>query len=41
MNAIVKKEVKELIEKCGLNCSVKKFKNKVCWINISHKQNLS
>ena len=36
----LKKEIKKLIEKLNLNCSIKKFKDKVKWNYISYEQEL-
>ena len=41
MKKLLKKEIKQLIEKLELNCSVKEFDNKVDWSGISRNQKLS
>jgi hypothetical protein len=41
MNKKVQKEVKELIKKLNLNCTIDAFKNKVNWDDISYSQKLS
>ena len=41
MNIEVTKEVKKIIKKLNLNCSVKEFSDKVDWYNISSNQELS
>jgi hypothetical protein len=41
MNKTVQKEVKELINKLNLNCTIDEFENKVDWYWISYYQKLS
>ena len=41
MKKLLKKEIKQLIEKLKLNCSIKEFDNKVDWLGISCNQKLS